>query len=269
VKKTLTYISFGGGVQSTALLVMSALGTHGIPKADAAVFADTQAEIAATYTHLEFMQEWSKKRGIPLYVTTAGSLEHDVLVGVGKSQVSIPAFIKNGNGTRGIQRRQCTYDYKLVPIIRRVRELCGLKKGWRAKGVLNVKAMLGISFEEAHRMKPSREEWIENTFPLVDAKITREDCKRIIMEAGLLVPPRSSCYFCPYHRDDYWRWLKKENPVDFQKAIVFDQKIRRSQPNLIGESYLHDSLKPLSEINFDAKEQADGFGNECEGVCGV
>ena len=31
----LTYISLGGGVQSSAVLAMSALGLHGVPRADA------------------------------------------------------------------------------------------------------------------------------------------------------------------------------------------------------------------------------------------
>lgn len=304
----LTYISFGGGVQSTALLAMSALGMRGIPKVDCAVFADTQAELAATYEHIDRMKAWAGERGVPLHVTTAGSLEQDVLVGVGKSHVSIPSFIKTkttrpcfcrsweetedgkdeergpadpncaackGTGElhdegRGIQRRQCTYDYKVVPIIRRVRELCGLKKGAVAKGVLNVRAMLGISFDEAIRMKPSKEPWITNTFPLVDARLTREDCKKIIADLGIPVPPRSACYFCPHHRDPYWKWMMADHPEEFRKAVEFDAKIRRSQPKLIGEAYLHESLKPLGKVDFvDHQMALEGFGNECEGICGV
>lgn len=308
VQTGLTYLSFGGGVQSTALIACSALGLYGVPKADVAIFADTKGELGRTYKHIDVVRDWSAKHGIPLHITTAGSLEDDTLLGKGASHVSIPGFIKvqkpvpcascreswedaegeqrwsdanpdclvcKGKGesyqeTRGIQRRQCTYDYKLTPILKKVRELCRLKPGDRAKGVLTVRAMLGISFDEVIRMKSSREEWITNIFPLVDARLTRQDCKRIISEVGLPVPPRSSCYFCPYHRDGYWRWLKMEEPTEFAKAVAFDEKFRHSQPKLVGESYLHDSLKPLAEITFEnPQKELEGFGNECEGICGV
>lgn len=268
----LTYLSFGGGVQSTALLLMSGTGEHGIPKPNVAIFADTQGEIGATYEHIKKMQTWGTDHGIPLIVTTKGSLEQDVLVGVGASQVSIPAFIKTPTG-RGVMRRQCTYDYKLLAIQAEVRRQLGLAKGGIAKGRFSVRAMIGISFDEVIRMKPSREEWVTNSYPLVDARLTRTDCKRIIERHGLQVPPRSACYFCPYHRDDYWRWLKRDHPVEFSRAIEFDRKIRTSQPKLNGAAFLHDSLVPLEEIEFDKPDPqlklAGEFGAECEGMCGV
>lgn len=263
-----TYLSFGGGVQSTALMILSAKRLKGCGKATAAIFADTGGELPATYDHIHRMQEFGDKHKLPLFITTKGNLEEDVLVGVGKSHASIPAFIKTPTG-RGVQRRLCTYDFKLMAIISKTRELLGLEKGERAKGVYKTQAMMGISFDEVVRMKPSKTEWITNIYPLVDARLTRQDCKEIIKEHGFEVPPRSSCYFCPYHRDRYWAWLKKTYPDQFDRAVEFDKKLRNSQPGLIGEAFLHDSLKPLSEIDFDEKQRELGFNNECEGSCGV
>lgn len=267
----LTYLSLGGGVQSSALLAMGVLGKHGVPKADVAIFADTQGEIGATYTWLQKLKAWAEERGQKVAFTTAGSLEDDALIGKGKSHVSIPAFIKNPDGSRGIQRRQCTWDYKIMAVQAEVRRQLGLKKGAKAKGVFKVKAMLGISYDEIIRMKPSRVEWIDNTYPLIDAKLTREDCKKFLRETFGEVAPRSSCYYCPHHSDSYWKWLRDEHPADFAKAIEFDKKVRRSQPGLIGESYLHGQLVPLSEVVWkdESQKKLDGFGAECEGVCGV
>ena len=45
----LTYISLGAGVQSSALLVCSLLGLHRVPRADVAIFADTQNEPPHVY----------------------------------------------------------------------------------------------------------------------------------------------------------------------------------------------------------------------------
>lgn len=303
----LIYQSYGGGVQSKAMMVCAGLGLYGVPKPDVAIFADTKAEIAATYEDILQMTTWGADHGIRLVTTSKGSLEDDVLVGVLNSQVSIPAFIKvvktvkcdctlgredseergqlellageaceicGGVGTvtkenRGIMRRQCTYDYKLMAIQAEVRRQLGLKKGQVAKGKFKVRAMLGISLDEVIRMKPSKTEWVEHYYPLIEARLTRDDCKRILIEQGMTVPPRSACYFCPFHRDPYWYWLKNEHPVEFAKAVEFDKKVRTSKPKLEGAAFLHDSLKPLGEIDFDQKAKENGFGNECEGMCGV
>src|SRR4051812_41161483 len=70
-----TYISFGAGVQSTALLVMSNLGLRACPRADVAIFADTQGEPAWVYEHLAFMERWS---AIPVIRVTTGDLAADL-----------------------------------------------------------------------------------------------------------------------------------------------------------------------------------------------
>jgi hypothetical protein len=270
----LTYLSFGAGVQSTALLALSCLGQRGVPRADLAIFADTQAELPDTYRHIEWMREWAGGNGVEVVTTTAGSLQKDTLEGVGQSQCSIPAFIKTVEGTRGVMRRQCTHDYKLVPIEREVRRRMGLTRR-HAKGVVRVRALIGISLDEAHRMKPSRTEWIENRYPLVEARLTRNDCLRVLDAYGIPRPPRSACVFCPFHRDHYWSWLKRKHPEQFAEAVRFDKLVRTSQPNLRGEAYLHQSLVPLDEVDLDGKSDPQlalfeiGFGNECEGMCGV
>src|SRR5271170_6914244 len=59
MKYDFTYLSLGAGVQSTAMLIMSALGLQGCPKADVAIFADTGDEPAWLYDHLETLKKWS------------------------------------------------------------------------------------------------------------------------------------------------------------------------------------------------------------------
>lgn len=271
----LNYISLGAGVQSSALLIASALGLHGVPKADVAIFADTCDEPAYVYEWLAILEPWATAHGIPVHRVSKGSLT-DWVVGrqrAGKRFVSVPIFTKSGLRTKGRLRRQCTREFKIEPIVRHVRELVGLKARARAHTKarrVQVRAMLGISMDEAHRMKPSREPWITNTFPLIEAGLTRRDCKRIITDAGFTVPGKSSCIYCPYHSDSYWREMRRHRPDEFARAVAFDGAIRdmtmrgRTQPG-----YLHRSLLPLAEVPFDDQETLDGFGNECEGVCGT
>ena len=70
----LTYISLGAGRQSTAMAICSAKGLHGVPKADLAIFADTQDENQETYDHLNTLEEFLKEHGIPLHRVTVGKL---------------------------------------------------------------------------------------------------------------------------------------------------------------------------------------------------
>ena len=120
-------------------------------------------------------------------------------------------------------------------------------------------------------MGPSPHRWIENAWPLIDAGLYRFSCLRICKEAGLPEPQKSACVFCPYHGNSYWLDLQQNHPDEFQKAVDFDVQIRgMTMSGLERPAFLHSSLVPLSEVNFDdSNGQLEMFGNECEGVCGV
>jgi hypothetical protein len=122
-----TYLSFGAGVQSTTLLVISNLGRCGCPRADIAIFADTQCEPPWVYDNLKFMDEWSR---IPIVRVTAGDLGRDFqdwLSGERRRTASIPAWTRPPTGKAAPLRRACTRDYKVRPIERKVRELPGYR----------------------------------------------------------------------------------------------------------------------------------------------
>ncbi len=286
----LTYLSLGAGVQSTAMLIMSALGLHGCPKADVAIFADTQDEPQYVYDHLERLEKWAAAHGLPVERCTAGKLSEKVLKGQAVNGnehdrfVTIPAFVKEeaaGKHGSAPLRRQCTREFKIEPIEKHVRKRLGLVPKQRAAGKFKVRAMLGISLDEVIRMKDSRTSWIDevirmkdsrtswidNVFPLIDAKLRRDDCERLIAENGLPIPEKSACLFCPYHSNDFWRALRNRYPAEWKKACDFDEAIRHMQ-TVRGKVFLHRSLKPLAQVTLDTK-QGELFGEECEGRCGL
>lgn len=71
---------------------------------------------------------------------------------------------------------------------------------------------------------------------------------------GLPKPLKSSCSACPYHGDDYWRFLHEEHPADFEKACALDEAQRApgflEAKGLTGTPYLHRSGKPLRSLPF-------------------
>lgn len=270
--KEFRYISLGAGVQSTALLLMSTWGLHGCKKADAAIFADTQVEPKYIYDHVQRLREVTD---IPIHIATYGNLGEDFINGfrnggLRKGASAIPGFTMRPDGKRGILNRMCTMDYKIIPITKKLRELMG--RTHRPMQGNTAVAMIGISIDEATRVKPALEPWITNTYPLIDAGLNRVDCMKLIQEYGWPKPEKSACVFCPYHDNKYWAWLKAQHPDEFKRAVEFDEQIRDSSH--IGIEYpvfLHSSLKALREVDFGREQSGgtEGWDNECAGICGV
>ena len=175
---TLTVLSLGGGVQSSVMALMASRGAFDrIP--DCAIFADTRWEPPSVYEHIEWLED---QLSFPLYVVDNGrSLRDDVKAltnhSGSRSYVDIPVYLKGSDGEGdGIGRRQCTDNYKVRPIRRRIREMLGLRPRQRLPSGTTVELWLGISTDEAIRMKTSRDAWITNRYPLIEAGMSRKDC---------------------------------------------------------------------------------------------
>jgi hypothetical protein len=268
----ITVLSLGAGVQSTTLALMAAGG--GItPMPDAAIFADTGAEPEAVYRHLDWLTDG--RLPFPVHRVTAGNLR-DILLGDSKrrSHARPPLFVSNLDGTSGIILRQCTGDFKIDPIEKRIRELIGLKPRQRWPKKPTVEQWLGISTDEATRMKPSRRPAVSVRWPLIELRMSRRDCLAWLKRHGYPTPPKSACTFCPFHSDAEWRRLRDHDPKGWADAVAVDAAVRHglNSKNLVGALYVHRSCKPLPEVDLSTAEergQANLFENECAGVCGV
>lgn len=256
----LRILSLGAGVQSSTMFLRSCRGE--LPRADVAIFADTQAEPKAVYRYLNILKDIGNRYGIPIETVTAGDLFQAVTKP--ESFAPIPFFsARNGLHTVGMAKRQCTYQYKIRPIRKRIRELLRDRRGEQAE------LMIGISLDEIARMKPSGVKYIENTYPLIYiAKWTRSDCLAWLRN-HYPMPPRSACSFCPYHSDREWAQIKLHDRDAWADALSVDRALR-DRPGMTG--YLHREARPLDLIDFrDAPGQMELglFTNECEGMCGV
>lgn len=133
---------------------------------------------------------------------------------------------------------------------------------------------IGISMDEAHRMKPSRHPWSVHRWPLIEREMSRVDCLAWMDRKQHPTPPRSACVYCPYHSDAEWVRLRDEEPESFAEAVRVDRVYRelKGKAGLRGVPYVHASRVPLDQVEFKPK-QVDTtlslFGNECEGMCGV
>jgi hypothetical protein len=273
----LRVLSLGAGVQSTTLALMAAAGEIE-PMPDCAIFADTQSEPAAVYEHLRWLMG-PDVLPFPVHVVSTGNLGDAILQATrGQnnrgSHARPPVYVLNADGSRGILRRQCTGDYKIDPIQAKLRELLGLKPRQRWPKAPIVEQWIGISTDEAHRMKPIDISAIEPRWPLIEKRMSRWACLLWLERHGYPEPPKSACVFCPFQSDRRWRHLQDTDPDGFARAVEIDAEIRNGlrSDSLTGQLFLHRSLRPLDEVdlrNDNERGQPDLFGSECDGVCGV
>ncbi len=289
--------SLGAGVQSTTLALMAAHGEV-TPMPDLAVFANTGWEPARVYEHLQWLAS-DNVLPFPIHVVSAGNIRDGLMRGArGERWAAIPAFTRTVTpaGTRivhyeedadsekrpvgqrvlardeveiGMITRQCTTEYKLEPIRRHVRILAGLS-GLRAPGYPVVEQWIGISTDEAIRMKPSFQAWQVNRWPLLEKRMSRSDCLTWLRRHGYPIPPKSACLGCPFHSNARWRQIRDEDPAGWADAVEADRSIRTGFRGMRAELYLHRSCVPLDQADLsDDSAQLDLWPLECEGMCGV
>jgi 3'-phosphoadenosine 5'-phosphosulfate sulfotransferase (PAPS reductase)/FAD synthetase len=148
-------ISLGWGCQSFALAAMSALGI--LPKVDAAIHADTTHERRETYEFAKRWTPWLEERGMKV-VTLRGTRTD--LLKLMPNGPSIPARTTYADGRiSGFLRRQCTYEWKILPIRNWVHHQDkGLSEMW-----------MGITLDEVTRMRVSDKAYIRNVYPFVES----------------------------------------------------------------------------------------------------
>jgi len=195
-----TILSYGAGVNSTAIIALAILGK--IPMPDYIVFSDTGAEYEFTYKYLNYLEE----KGIRITYLTGGTKEK-----------TLTEFCLEKKIMPSRLNRWCSDHWKITPVRRFMKALGD-----------NVELWIGIDAGEAHRAEKRKKQG--NRFPLIEMEINRNKCMKIIREIGWGVPQKSGCFFCPYQRKKQWIELKKKYPELWQIAIKMERQSRERSP---------------------------------------
>lgn len=222
------------------------------------MFADTGWEPKAVYKHLDRLEkEIAEPAGIPILRVSSGNIRDDALAPSHRF-ASMPLYILNKDGKQGMTRRQCTGEYKIKPIKKKVRELLGYPHPVRVPKGVFVEQWVGISVDEFHRAKDSDVQYMRNLHPLLDIGWSRSDCVRYLTRLGLAGMPKSSCLGCTYHGNAQWRSIRDSSPEEWADVVAFDAAIRAGNARanatgnpLLGQAFLHRSRVPLSEAPID------------------
>ena len=253
----ITVLSLGGGVQSTAMAIMATSKHKMIKKPDCAIFADTGWEPESTHKTIEWL------RGIldyPIHIARAEVRLRDVVRNNGKGNsnfLPIPSYSEKGMG-----RRQCTREYKITPIAGTVKRLCGIKGSWYERYGY-VKMYLGISTDEAARMKDSHIPWISNSWPLIELNLSRKECLKFLRDFGYIGNDdtnstsitKSTCIGCPFKGNAQWLKMKHIDPENFNAAVQDERAMNKTRAAVGQEpEYFHNSKTPLDTAVLNAEK---------------
>jgi len=186
------YLSHGMGVNSTALMLL--LEDMGFEFES--VFVDVGVEYPETYKYLDYLKE----QGYEITVLKPNVEGFDNLYDYCKHYRIVP----------GQFMRWCTGKFKL----RTMRDYIATPSV----------VFIGIGYDENHRafgrpLKPGA----VNCYPLVNYRITRQRCIKIIREHGLKVPRKSGCWLCPFLSKQEIRELYIKHPDLYEKRKEIEQ----------------------------------------------
>lgn len=194
-QKSPLVVAYGMGVDSTAMLV----GLHQNGETpDLILFADTGSERPETYAYLDTINAWCSRVGFPQITIVknaspkAGytSLEHQLT-----TLRYLPALAYGAH--------QCSIVWKINPQQKFVKTWAPAQAAWSAG--LTVTQCVGYDAgdrdgKRARSSQGKAAEGYTNRFPLIEWGWDRERCIAEIQAAGLPVPVKSCCWFCPAHK---------------------------------------------------------------------
>jgi hypothetical protein len=261
--------SIGWGVQSTGIAILCGMGK--LPMPNKFYYSDLRRESSEVYEYMEYAKPILANMGVTVETITAKDIYSDLMNWQTADRIStIPVWFSGEGGRAQPLQRQCTQDYKIVPIAKKIREDLGVTRLKRH----SVRIWQGISLDEVKRAKslfPSENEYGKyrvNHFPFIGqyANLTypghnwesfsREKIKtEVFKKNGIKIPPKSSCFFCPYHGIEYWYHIYTKFPDEWALAVALDECLRNynsQKATLVsGPFYLHQGLIPLKDIDFD------------------
>lgn len=247
-------VAYGLGVNSTAMLVEF---VNRDIRPDMILFADTGGEKPETYAYLPVIQRYLKTMGFPPVQTVRYEpvrAAYRTLEGQCLHTKTLPSLAYGGK-TCSLKYKRAPQDKEILKHFppdetirrgRRVVRAIGFDISETRRTYAGVVKVIGLDAGENHRLtwsqaKPgekrrkSREAWLDEHYftywyPLLtDWRMDREACAQVIRDAGLPVPPKSACWFCPATKKAEILWLREHHPQLLDRALEIE---RRALPGL-------------------------------------
>jgi hypothetical protein len=221
-------VAYGGGTDSTAMIIESF--NRGI-KIDYILFADTGGEKPHTYNYVTNFSKWCVDHGLPEIITVKKEGNNETLEEECLRMHSLPS-IAYGFKT-------CSQKFKMGPQDK------FFNNNADAKAILEsgelITKMIGFDCTEIRRkesvMIKFKSDKYKLWFPLIEWEITRKKCIEIIKNAGLCLPGKSACYFCPSSKVSEIKQLKHSYPELFDRAIALEDNSNLTKIKGLGREF--------------------------------
>lgn len=171
------------------------------------MFADTGAEKPHTYNYVKLFSDWCVKNGLPEIITV--KKENETLEQECLRHKALPSIVYG--------RKSCSDKYKIQPIDKFLRG--NIEKNE------SITKLIGYDYGELRRIEKAK---IYQTkkfilrFPLHEWQLNREKCIQSILDAGLCLPGKSACFFCPSSKVSEIHALKQNYPDLLQRALAIE-----------------------------------------------
>jgi hypothetical protein len=233
-------LCYGGGTNTTAMIV--GLAARNI-RPDLIIMADTGAERPHTYAHIEIMQTYLKKIGYPQITIVKKvdkngdiyTLEQDLL-----DHKCLPS-VAYGFKT-------CSQKYKTQPVDKFLNNHPDAIAAWK-RGE-KITKLIGFDADEPHRVKDYDDKKYEVKYPLIEWDWGRNECIDAIKSAGLPLPKKSSCFFCPNMRPHEIMELNALYPHLAERALKMEANAELTTIKGLGRRFAwSDLLRQTSMFN--------------------
>ena len=228
--------SFGGGTNSTALLIECV--NRGI-KIDLILFADTGGERPFTYHHVYWMSQWLITKGYPSIITVKApnvTLEQDCL-----NRNALPS-VAYGFKT-------CSQRFKIQPQDKAINQnphaRQALKDGHR------LVKLIGFDADEPYRANKEYNDKFTRIYPLIEWDMGRAECIQSIKNEGLVLPGKSSCFFCPNSKPSEIKWLEQTHPDLMHRALTMEQQADLKEIKGLGRNFSWKSIYQQQDAFMD------------------
>ena len=226
-------VSYGMGVDSTAMLVE--MVKRGV-RPDVIQFANTGAELPETYAYLPVINEYLRAHSYPEVTVVRKNSKYASLYEncLGNETLPSLAFGKKG----------CSLKWKVDPMNAWCNKWAPAKACWKA-GFKMIKAIgydggardkqrfcQSAESEAKRAVKGKGDKKYTYWYPLIEWGIDREACIETIKAAGLRVPIKSACFFCPARKLAEVVDLQVNHPQLFQLSVNLETTARDGKHGL-------------------------------------
>jgi hypothetical protein len=251
---SLTIASYGGGTNSTAMLIECA--KRGV-KVDLILFADTGGEKPHTYNYVKIFSDWLVDNNMPEIVTVKKGGRQETLE---ESLLRLNALPSVAYGYK-----TCSQKFKIQPQLKYVNSWSPAREVWNNGG--KITKLVGYDAGEAHRadatIPDDQEKKYDNWYPLIDWDMGRDECIETILGAGLCLPGKSSCYFCPNSKPSEIRQLKAIYPDLMERALRMEANSDLTHIKGLGRNFAWKDVIATDDMFLDEFSQTPEMSCDC------